>query len=41
MIIAKPPKPSTDIFTRRSKKKGGKDDNEVEFTDLHPRMKRC
>ena len=31
MIITKPPKPSTIVFTRRSKKKGAKDDNEVEF----------
>ena len=31
MIITKPPKPTIVVFTRRSRKKGAKDDSEVEF----------
>ena len=32
----KPPKPSTIVFTMRSKKKSGKDDSEVEFYRYPP-----
>ena len=36
MIITKPPKPSTVVFTTRSKKKSAKDDSEVEFYQPPP-----
>ena len=36
VIITKPPKPFTIVFTRRSKKKGAKDDSGVEFYQPPP-----
>ena len=36
MIITKPPKPTTTVFTRRSRRKGAKDEGEVEFYQPPP-----